>query len=68
METGKELEISSIKSLGKSAKTVVETEQKQSPSPQQPFFCLCLSEEFLLQHVFWQLLFELGCAFLQHAF
>lgn len=39
MKTGKGLDISSIKSLGRSAKTVIETEQQQSPSPQQPFFC-----------------------------
>ena len=68
MKTGKGLEKSSIKSLGKSAKTVTITEQEQSPSPQQPFFCFCVSDECFLQHVFWQLLLELACAFLQHAF
>ena len=68
MKTGKGLEKLSTKSLGKSAKTVVETEQEQSPSPQQPFFCFCVSDECFLQHVLWQLLLELDCSFLQHAF
>jgi hypothetical protein len=68
MKTGKGLEISSIKSLGKSAKTVIETKQAQSPSPQQPFFCFCVSDDCFLQHAVLQLLSELDCAFLQQAF
>ena len=68
MKTGKGLEKLSTKSLGKSAKTVIETEQEQSPSPQQPFFCFCASDDCFLQHVLWQLLLELDCSFLQHAF